>query len=133
MATEEKNKIGRPSLLTKELIEKALFYLANDGWQEAGDVVPSVAGLACYLGVGRQTLYDYKEQSLEFSYILEGIGAAQEKMLINGGLLSTYNPTITKMMMTKHGYTDKHEVDNTSSDGSLSMPVTIEIVSAESK
>ena len=109
MTTEK--KVGRPSMLTKELIQKALFYLAEDGWKDAGDSVPSAAGLACYLGIGRQTLYDYKEQSDEFSYILDGVQVAQEKMLINKGLDGVFNPTITKLMMSKHGYSDNSNVN----------------------
>lgn len=109
--TTEKNKIGRPSLLTEELIQRAIFYLAEDGWMDAGDAVPSAAGLACYLGISRPALYDYKKQSEEFSYILEGVQVAQEKMLINGGLVGTFNSTITKLMMTKHGYSDKQDLN----------------------
>ena len=32
------------------------------------------------------------------------------------------NPTISKMLLAKHGYADKAEIDNTSSDGSLKHP-----------
>lgn len=110
MTTEEK-KVGRPSLLTEELIQRALFYLAENGWKEADDIVPSVAGLACYLGISRRAIYEYKDQSEEFMHILEGIGAAQEKMLINKGLEGVFNSTITKLMMTKHGYSDKQDLN----------------------
>ena len=43
-------------------------------------------------------------------------------MLINGGLMGDFNASIAKVMMTKHGYSDKQEIDNTSSDGSMSPP-----------
>ena len=111
-----KAQMGRPTVVTDEVLQKAEDYIFDDGFILAHDVVPSVAGLACYLGIGRSTIYDNKEK---FSDILEAIEQKQEKMLINNGLLGEFNGTITKLMMTKHGYTDKAEVDNKSSDGSM--------------
>lgn len=111
-----KPPLGRPSKLTDELMNKAQDY-ADFGYEEQGDAVPSVAGLAVYLGVGRSTIYDNKSA---FSDILEQIAQKQEQKLINGGLLGGFNATIVKMMLTKHGYSDKQVVDNTSSDGSMS-------------
>jgi hypothetical protein len=46
-------------------------------------------------------------------------------LLIDGGLIGDFNPTITKLMLTKHGYSDKQEVDNKSSDGSMTPKVTL--------
>lgn len=117
-----KPQLGRPSKLTDELMNKAQDY-ADFGYEEQGDAVPSVAGLAVYLGVGRSTIYDNKSA---FSDILEQIAQKQEQKLINGGLLGGFNATIVKMMLTKHGYSDKQVVDNTSSDGSMS-PSSIKI------
>jgi len=114
-----KNPVGRPSELTAELIERAREYLMG-GYESVGEVVPNIAGLACYLGKSRSTAYEYAEQSNEFSDILESILAMQESKLISGGLKNEYNATITKLMLTKHGYSDKQEVDNKSSDGSMS-------------
>ena len=110
---------GRPTDYTPELVAKAWEY-ANGGWAERGDLVPSVAGLAALIGVSRVTCYDWaKDESKEFSYILEKIGTEQERDLINGGLSGKFNAPITKMMLTKHGYSDKVENDHTSSDGSM--------------
>ena len=39
--------------------------------------------------------------------------AAQASQLIQNGLVNNYNATITKLMLTKHGYRDKQEVDHT--------------------
>jgi hypothetical protein len=39
--------------------------------------------------------------------------AKQERQLISGGLTNEFNSAITKMMLTKHGYTDKTETDIT--------------------
>ena len=54
----------------------------------------------------------------------------QERSLVRGGLEGKYNPAITKMMLTKHGYSDKVEQDLTSSDGSMS-PTRIEITAPD--
>lgn len=113
MGRQTKNKVGRPSELAQSL-EKAKAYLLGD-YENLGDVVPSIAGLACYLAVSRSSVYDWAKQSNEFSYIVEGILALQENRLINKGLQGEFNATIAKLMLTKHGYSDKQEL--TGKDG----------------
>lgn len=112
------NEIGRPSGLTPELIEKAKEYMLG-GFKEFGNVVPSVAGLGCYLGVSRSTIYEYKDLSKEFSYTLEAILMKQEMLLINGGLDQSFSGTITKLMLTNHGYSDKTATDITTNGESM--------------
>lgn len=130
MAT--KNKVGRPSKLA-ESIEKAKEYLMG-GFEAVGDVVPSVAGLACYLGISRSTAQEYAKDNAEFSGTLEAIKTLQENKLINKGLIGDFNPTITKLMLANHGYSDKAEIDNKSSDGSMTpKPTTIQLLPVEAK
>lgn len=130
MAT--KNKVGRPGKFAGSL-EKAKEYLMG-GYETVGDVVPSVAGLACYLGVTRKSIYEWAKQSEELSDTLEGIQALQENRLINKGLTGDFNATISKLMLANHGYSDKQEVDNKSSDGSMTpKPTTIQLVPVEAK
>ncbi|ENN6350603.1 DNA-packaging protein [Providencia rettgeri] len=97
------------------------------GYETVGDVVPSVAGLACYLGVSRKTVYEWVKESTDLSDTLEGILAMQENKLINKGLNGDFNPTITKLMLANHGYSEKQEVDHKSSDSSMS-PTKIVLV-----
>lgn len=123
MAT--KTKMGRPSKFAESLV-KAKEYLMG-GYETVGDVVPSVAGLACYLGVSRKTVYEWVKESTELSDTLEGILAMQENKLINKGLNGDFNPTITKLMLANHGYSEKQEVDHKSSDSSMS-PTKIVLV-----
>lgn len=113
MGRQTKNKVGRPSELAQSL-EKAKAHLLGD-YEKLGDVVPSIAGLACYLGKSRSRVYEYSEQNAEFKDILEGILAMQENRLINKGLQGEFNSTIAKLMLTKHGYSDKQEL--TGKDG----------------
>ncbi len=107
--------VGRPTLLTYELVCKAYKYI-----EECPDIVPSVVGLCVYIGVAKTTIYRWiEEDCLEFKDILGAIAELQELKLITGGLSSEFNPTITKMMMTKHGYSDKLETDVTSNGKTL--------------
>lgn len=110
--------MGRPTKLTDELIAKAREYIYD--FRSSDDVIPTIEGLAYYLEIARSTLYKYEADSPDFSDIAERVRQLQAKMLINGGLMGDFNASIAKVMMTKHGYSDKQEIDNTSSDGSMS-------------
>lgn len=124
-----KDKGGRPSKLTDELIAKAEEYIYDFRANE--DVVPSVAGLACYLEISRSSLYNYKDENARFLDIVERVELLQEKMLVNGGLKGDFNSTIAKLMMTKHGYSDRQEIDNKSSDNSMTPVFNIVGVSPD--
>ena len=132
--SEESKEVGRPSILP-ECIEPARKYLMG-GYVEVDDAIPSIAGLACYLGVARSAIYRWgKEESEDgekFKDILEGILSMQERKLLSGGLKGDFNPTIAKLILTKHGYSDRAEIDNTSSDGSMATkPTVIQLVPVE--
>lgn len=106
--TETKNPVGRPNELLPTL-EKAKEYLLG-GWELVGDVIPTIAGLACFAGKRRSTIYEYANNHEEFSDIVEGILALQENRVINGSLRGLLNPTISKLLLSKHGYTEKQEI-----------------------
>jgi len=108
---------GRPTKYTREMAEKAEAYLVN--YDDLGDPVPTVAALACELGVCRSTCYEWAKHHSRFSNILTRVEQIQERALVSGGLKADFNPAVTKMMLTKHGYSDKVEQDNTSSDRSM--------------
>lgn len=120
---------GRPTEYTDEKLELARMYLEG-GWEEQGDAIPQVAGLALAMGVDRSTVYEWAshDDKKDFSYIFTRVMALQERGLINHGLRSTFNPAITKMMLTKHGYSDKSEIDHSNSDGTLDKPTRVELV-----
>lgn len=105
---DKKNPVGRPNELL-DVLELAKKYALGD-WQLVGDVIPSVAGLACYTGKRRSTMYDYASKNDEFSDILEAILALQENKLLNGSLAGNLNSTIAKLILTKHGYSDKQDI-----------------------
>lgn len=100
---------GRPTKYTDELIKKAKAYITDYAIYE--DVIPSIAGLSSMLEISRSTLYKWEEEKQEFSDILRGIKAEQEKILLNKGLSGDFNSAITKLVLGKHGYHDKQDLD----------------------
>lgn len=126
--------MGRPTKYTKELLDAAREYLET--YTEDGSPVPSVVGLALHIGIDKSTCYDWAnhEDKREFSDILKRVSMMQEQKLISGGLGGDFNPAFAKMMMTKHGYSDKVEQDVKSSDGSMTpkaVPMTFTINGVE--
>lgn len=118
--------MARPTLYTEEILTKAREYILAckddeiERESKQGQTVyklkaklPTKGGLARYLGVSRDTLYEWSSVHEEFSDIMEELGAEQEDRLINNGLSGDYNPTIAKVLLTKHGYADKQEIDHT--------------------
>ncbi len=102
---------GRQTEYTEFHNEKALKYASGE-WKEDGSVIPSVAGLALYLGVARTTVYKWADENPEFSYTLERLLSSQELRALNNGLSGEFNPAITKLVLHNHGYSDKSEIDS---------------------
>ena len=116
MAEEEK-QIGRPSIFNQEMIERAQEYVwffqqpkSAEEMENDVEVIPSVAGLALYLGVARSTLYEWGKQNKDFSDTLASLQDVQEVSLLNGGLRGRFNAQISKLALANHGYSDKQEV-----------------------
>lgn len=102
---------GRPTDYTDDLAVKAREYI-NGGYEEHGHAMPSIVGLARVLNRARSVLYGWKNtEGHDFSDILEECMEAQQEILLSKGLTNTYNATIVKLALGKHGYHDK--ADNT--------------------
>lgn len=140
---------GRPTEYNEKILKKAKKYLELCQDEEERQIIglsakgtelyknklkvklPSIEGLAVYLGVARSTIYEWEkteneDKSLkypEFSDILGKILAEQAQRLINNGLSGDYNSTISKLILTKHGYSDKQEI--TGADGKDLIPKPI--------
>ena len=102
--------MGRPTKLTDALKQKAVDYLASEGWKDDGQAVPSHVGLCKVIGIARSTLYKWADEDDDISDITECCNELQENALLNGGLNGTFNATICKLIMGKHGYHEKSEV-----------------------
>lgn len=111
--------MARPTKYNAKILEDAQYYLEN--YEELGDVIPTVAGLACELKIARDTVYDWasKPENSEFSDTVKQISVIQERKLIAGGLSSTMNAMITKLLLNNHGYSEKSDINHQSSDGSM--------------
>lgn len=111
---------GRPTNYTKELLEKSADYAEN--YKDYGDIIPSVVGLCRVIKRSKSTVYDWEkhEDKQDFSDIIRQINENQEQALLNGGLSNSMNSAITKLVLSKHGYSDTqtvkqettHKVDN---------------------
>jgi len=100
---------GRPSKYGPEILEETAKYLVN--YKDSGDLIPSIAGLAVRLGVCRDTLHTWSKEDdkPEFSDIYAKLLATQENLLVNNGLSGAFNASITKLVLGKHGYSEKTE------------------------
>lgn len=125
-----KRPVGRPTKYSKELQALADTYIFK--YKELGDVIPSRVGLCCFLGISKSTSFEWANLYPEFSATLDAIDAMQEKVALNRGLDGTFNPTIVKLVLANHGYSDRQELAHTSPDGSMS-PTRIEIVAPSLK
>ena len=119
---------GRPTKYNATIQKKADEYISN---LPEDEVIHTVEGLADHINVARSTVYKWKDEIEEFSDTLETILRKQAKTLINRGLTGEFNAPMTKMLMNvNHGYRERTELDNLSSDGSMS-PQKIERVIIE--
>ena len=140
--TEDSCSCGRPLKYSEEMIIKAKEYIDSCEDKEEERVkqsndkkgyemveyklrvkLPTIEGLAYFLKISRDTLYQWEKDHPQFSDILEVLRLKQSETLINKGLSGDYNSTMAKMMMTKHGYRDESKSELTGPNGG---PVKIE-------
>ncbi len=118
------NPVGRPTSYDETIIPKCLDYLENFN-ETYGDAVPMVVGLCKVINRSKATIYNWAkdDDKPEFLDILSAIEEMQHVGLVNGGLKNQFNSAITKMMMTKHGYSDSIKQEISNPDGSLTQEI----------
>lgn len=105
-----KKKCGRPTKYRgEETIALVRNYTANANTSK----IPKIYDLIEVLGMSLSEIYDWRAQYPEFRKALEELKAKQAAFLIDNGLKGTYNASIAKLLLTKHGYSDRQEVDQT--------------------
>jgi hypothetical protein len=90
-------------------------------------LIPSIAGLSVCLKVSRETVYAWitEEDKSDFSDMVKQMLAEQEIKLLTGGLGGTHNPTIAKLVLNKHNYSDSVKTDITSNGEKMENTITI--------
>jgi len=113
---------GRPTKYTPELLEAARSYI--DRYVDSNKI-PTLEGLALACDIRRSTLYEWHNGDVaeEFSDIVDKVMKNQAVKLIEQGLDGTYNASITKLLLTKHRYSDKQDVDHTTKGEQLPTPI----------
>lgn len=72
--------------------------------------IPTIEELSLELNINVDTIYAWEKKHEEFSEVIERVRKTQAARLAKGGLAGDYNPTITKLMMHKHGWRDAQEI-----------------------
>lgn len=112
--------MARPTEYNVDVLQRAREYLHQLPEDEA---IHSIEGFAQHVGVSRSTIYLWESQKIdqEFSDIVEELREKQAKTLVNKGLKGEFQPSITKVMLTKHGY--REGIDQTTNDNDLPSPI----------
>lgn len=107
---------GRPTAYNTTYLDKVKEYM-----KACPDKVPSLCGFAMTLDVCESTLKKWKALSVkdldpdkypqfdEFLHLLDKLMDLQKITALNGGVSGDWNSTIAKLVLTKHGYSDKTE------------------------
>ena len=121
-----KNPVGPPTKYRDTMPEKALKWLKTkvDEYESVGTVasgikrvlkvsLPTIEELAVVLEVTKETLYQWEgvKGKEELTDVLGKVREEQHRRLVSKGLSGEYNSTIAKLILHKHGYSDKQEVD----------------------
>lgn len=106
---------GRPSEYNPAFVEALETYL--DTYKELDEVIPTREGFAISIGVSKPTVNRWGSEHPELFAALELLDARQARELQNQGLLGTYNPTITKLMLSaNHGMREKTDITTNDKD-----------------
>ena len=107
---------GRPTTYNEEVIAKAYDYIEN-----CPDVFHSVVGLAIHMGRAKGLIYEWikDDDKAELNDIVKSVNELAERKLLNGSITNELNASIAKMLLSKYGHVEIKEIDNKSSDGSM--------------
>jgi hypothetical protein len=96
----------------------------SDGYERLVRVkLPTIEGLALAIGIHKDTIYDWEKKYPTFSDLTNDLRAKQADALINNGLSGDYNPLLSKLLLSKHGYKEATETDVTSGGKALPTPI----------
>lgn len=91
---------GRPTKYEGEATLKKTEEFLKGGFATLMNVIPTIEGLAEYLGVACSTVELWATKYEDFSGALERIKKKQKDIIINRGLDGEFNPTIAKLILS---------------------------------
>jgi len=106
---------GRPTKYDPQFVNKVDDYLATTGKEQMH--LPKIESFAIYLGVHKDTLYEWAKKYPDFSDSLKKIMVRQAERLIDDGIYGgkEINATIVKLLLeNNHGMREKSDTDVTS-------------------
>ncbi len=113
---------GRPSKYDPQFVSAVDRYIATTGKEQTS--LPTIQGLAVFLEVSKDTLYEWAKLYPEFSDALAFLMEVQGEQLINDGIYGgkEVNATIVKLLLqNNHGMRERQDV--TSDDKPLPTPI----------
>ena len=119
--------VGRKTKYNNALLDKCQEYI--DTWQELGESIPTQVGLQLYIGISETRFYEWlkHDRKKPFREYAKRVMQMQKKELSNKGITGEFNPNITKLLLTKHGFVDKKEQKLTDGDGNALVPAVIKV------
>lgn len=99
--------MARPTDYGPQIVEQAEAFVLQRLEEKR---LPTIEGLAVHLGVSRDTLYAWEGEHAEFSDMLEFLRATQGDELITNGLSGKYNASMSRLLLTKHGYRESSDI-----------------------
>jgi hypothetical protein len=110
---------GPKTKYTEEFLRLCDEYM--DSYQENGQPVPTIEGLALHCNVRRETLYawDRDPEKTEISNTLDELRTEQKLKLLSGGIMGDFNAAITKLTLSCNH--DMHERTDSHVSGSLGL------------
>ena len=132
-------KFGRPTKYTEQAVVIAKSYLESCKDTEEQVIagqgenfvnyrtklnvnIPTIEGLALELDVHKDTIYEWEKIHQDFSDVVTRIRNTQAVRLVNMGLSGQYNHTVAKVLLSKHGYSEKHEQDISVTENQVIKP-----------
>lgn len=107
--------LGRPTEYTPLFVDKVQEYIdLNQDTTGDGKLkvkLPTIEGFAVFIGVNKDTLYEWSKRHQDFSDALSILKTEQQERLINKALGNEYNSTIAKLILSSnHGMREKSDV-----------------------
>lgn len=123
---------GRPKEYRPEMVEQGYEWLetCRDYRDAQGYLqvkIPTIEGLAICLKISRDTVYAWAIEYKDFSDMVELLKARQAERLLHNGLSGQYNASITKLMLNKHNYHDKQEIDHTTAGDKITTSPIVQV------